>query len=256
MAEIKGILADVDGTMLQANATLPAPGVINAARCCSAPIFPVTGRSLERMNLPMRLLDLRGLGVLDSGASIIDCGSSEYVYTDWLAPDTVERVAHSIGSMCNSISPFSELQMINPRSLPEISFTRKSPAVLAIVHEHYRESVNGILNDIPGTRAVVVDHDRQRGLKSFRVTNDTVSKKHAAQDMLSRLGLTGEPLMAIGDSASDKDLFDLVSTNGIKVAMGSAPEQLKDLADYVAPAASEHGFAVALRHFRLVPQEA
>jgi hydroxymethylpyrimidine pyrophosphatase-like HAD family hydrolase len=41
---------------------------------------------------------------------------------------------------------------------------------------------------------------------------------------------------------------------GLRFAMGNAPDELKDLADWVAPSVEEHGFAVAMERYGLIGQ--
>ena len=55
-------------------------------------------------------------------------------------------------------------------------------------------------------------------------------------------------MAAAGDSYND---IPMLRVCGVGIAMGDAPQELKDIADYVAPPASEDGLAVALEEFLL-----
>lgn len=62
------------------------------------------------------------------------------------------------------------------------------------------------------------------------------------------LGLTAEQVMTIGDNYND---VSMLSYAGFSVAMGNAPEQVKDVAQWVAPTIELEGVAVAIEKFLL-----
>ena len=75
-----------------------------------------------------------------------------------------------------------------------------------------------------------------------------VSKGSALRDVIDYLGLKANQVMAIGDSFNDLPVFEVAGT---KVAMGDAPESLRQLADWVAPPVEEDGVAAAIEKFIL-----
>lgn len=62
------------------------------------------------------------------------------------------------------------------------------------------------------------------------------------------LGLTAAQVMAIGDNFND---VSMLSYAGISVAMGNAPDLVKDVAQWVAPTIELDGVAVAIEKFLL-----
>ena len=57
-----------------------------------------------------------------------------------------------------------------------------------------------------------------------------------------------ESMVAAGDSYND---IPLLQQCGLGIAMGGAPDELKAIADYVAPTVEEDGLAVAIEEFIL-----
>jgi hydroxymethylpyrimidine pyrophosphatase-like HAD family hydrolase len=55
-------------------------------------------------------------------------------------------------------------------------------------------------------------------------------------------------VIAIGDGHNDMPLLEAA---GLKVAMGNAPDEVKQLADYVAPSLADDGVAAAIDKFVL-----
>ena len=54
---------------------------------------------------------------------------------------------------------------------------------------------------------------------------------------------------AIGDSQNDIDMLQLAD---IGIAMGNAPDEVLQIADYVTDTLENHGLYNALKHFELI----
>ncbi len=80
------------------------------------------------------------------------------------------------------------------------------------------------------------------------VTAHGVDKGTGTQNLLSRLGIDPQRVLAIGDNDNDVPMLRLVGT---RIAMGNATASVKALADWTAPPLDEDGAAVALRRFVL-----
>jgi hydroxymethylpyrimidine pyrophosphatase-like HAD family hydrolase len=63
------------------------------------------------------------------------------------------------------------------------------------------------------------------------------------------LGLQPKNVMAIGDNFND---VSMLTYAGVGVAMGNAPQAVKDQADWVAPSVNLNGVAAALAKFVLI----
>lgn len=73
-----------------------------------------------------------------------------------------------------------------------------------------------------------------------------VTKGAAILDVLAHLGMDAADAIGVGDSWNDVEMFEVC---GVGIAMGNAPEALKQLADEVTTSVSDHGIANAfVRH--------
>ena len=61
-------------------------------------------------------------------------------------------------------------------------------------------------------------------------------------------GITKEETLSIGDHNND---FELLMSGGIKIAMGNATEELKDMADYITDTVDNNGFVKAMEKYIL-----
>ena len=74
------------------------------------------------------------------------------------------------------------------------------------------------------------------------------TKGSAAQVLLEHYGLSAKQAVAFGDSDVDVDMLQYC---GLGVAMGNAPRQVKEAADYVTASNDEEGIYIALNSLRL-----
>ncbi len=79
-------------------------------------------------------------------------------------------------------------------------------------------------------------------------TRRGVDKAVATAMLADMIGVELGQMAAAGDSYND---LPLLQACGLAIAMGDAPEELKAIADYIAPSAEEDGLAVAIEEYIL-----
>ncbi len=83
----------------------------------------------------------------------------------------------------------------------------------------------------------------------FEATHPEATKGAAVAHLAEKiLGLKPEQVMTIGDNFND---VTMLSYAGLAIAMGDAPDEVKALADWVAPSVESDGVALALEKFIL-----
>ena len=75
-----------------------------------------------------------------------------------------------------------------------------------------------------------------------------INKAVAARKLAGLVGVGTDQMIAAGDGYND---VPLLNASSLRIAMGDSPEELKSLADFVAPTAEEDGLAVAIEEFVL-----
>lgn len=71
-------------------------------------------------------------------------------------------------------------------------------------------------------------------------------KSNAVDFLREYYGLDKSEIIAIGDQNND---IDLLGSGGVKIAMGNATEDLKNVADYITDSVCENGFVSAMERF-------
>lgn len=72
------------------------------------------------------------------------------------------------------------------------------------------------------------------------------SKHYAAQKLFEMIGVDRDQVVAVGDSYND---YPLLSACGTKVAMGNAVDELKEIADFIAPSQDEDGVVAVIEKY-------
>lgn len=83
---------------------------------------------------------------------------------------------------------------------------------------------------------------------NFEVMNKSVSKGHAIQVLANYYDIDKQSIVCIGDSEND---LSMIKTAGLGIAMGNAPDYVKNQADYVTDTNSNNGVAKAIEKFIL-----
>jgi len=73
---------------------------------------------------------------------------------------------------------------------------------------------------------------------NLEVMNTDASKSNALKLLIDRLHIDKEDTIAIGDNYNDKEMIQLAGTG---VAMGNAPQEIKDVADEVTDTNNNDG---------------
>lgn len=104
-----------------------------------------------------------------------------------------------------------------------------------------------ILSDIP-TIKVNKTHGGREKKFSFLISHAEATKLHGIYEVGKQLSIKRHEIIGVGDSGND---FPLLMASGLKVAMGNAIEDLKAVADYIAPTVDDDGVADVIEKYIL-----
>ncbi len=86
------------------------------------------------------------------------------------------------------------------------------------------------------------------GYYGLDITSQKATKHLAVLKLSQILGIDPKQMAAVGDGYND---YPLLTACGLKIAMGTAPPELKAIADFVAPSIFENGLLFAINKFFL-----
>lgn len=272
---IKAVLIDMDGTLLgksQVAISMRNMEALQKAIKMGIHVIPCTGRVFDM--LPPQLLTQEGLRyfITCHGARVYDKETGKSLYEDTIpAAQSAElmRVLEGRGLYneiaANATIYFEEAvtEPFNPAYVPEHHIwylrdhcykTCKMPSKDFLSENICVEKMN--IYGIPAedqqeiydalTATGYIQHTRPGAGKDLEFLHMGLDKLKGVDLVLKTLGVSYEETLAIGDSSSD---LAIIQKCGLGIAMGNAPQNIKDAADDVTATNIEDGVALAFEKY-------
>lgn len=266
------VVLDLDGTLLDPDREAPIRPAVKAAIQKAlgrgVGIAFASGRTWDYARHRMQELGVEIPMVSSHGATLVGCDGS-ILWEERLADELALRLAREAPHLSEVLSfyfrqrPSDRLVIRQTRAEQPMSF-----------YHH----LLGPQTEVDGDLAAYLEADHQLlkwiafdespeavdrwaawagpGVQVHRThpllvegTAPGVDKGMGVRRMLHHLGLAPERVLAIGDQFNDVPMFEVVGTS---VAMGQAPQAVREAASWVAPSFAEDGVAAALAHFGLI----
>ena len=243
---IHAAVLDLDGTLIGRNEVISTEvGQAVSQVSEKVPVAIATGREAAHVVDFARQLGLTTPQISDGGAAILDPASGRFLWTSPLQPSLAREIITDLhGSETAFIATHPEgssksLARIDNQGIIRVSALDMDEQGADDVVARYRLT--------PELHMVKVFLP-YNGLWAVDFTNAGVDKAAAVRVLAQMLGVDAPKMVAAGDSYNDLPMLRLC---GHSIAMGDAPDELKAIADFVAPTAEEDGLAVAIREFVL-----
>jgi hydroxymethylpyrimidine pyrophosphatase-like HAD family hydrolase len=91
-------------------------------------------------------------------------------------------------------------------------------------------------------------HSWTPGMHQILFSHTAATKQYGIYEVANILNIDPSEIIGVGDGGND---FPLLMACGLKIAMGNASDDLKAIADYVAPSVEEDGLAHVIEKFIL-----
>ncbi len=267
----KLLVVDIDGTLLGKNRTVSAKDRGALARACDLGIQVSlsTGR-VAQASLPIiNQLSLDGCHIFCDGALVSNPKQDEEVYVQPISKVMVRQTVEFAHLNEINLEFYSTTHYFAERESWSTDIRRQffgiEPTIVDFTDLWQRERI------IKGTLTVSSPEERAKassfclqfkislnfsGTKSpaypevdfINVLAPGVSKGKALEALASHMGISMNEIMAIGDGAND---ISLLSSVGLAIAMGNAPDEVKAVADYITLDVDHSGVAAAINKFLL-----
>lgn len=258
--KIKLVALDLDDSLLNQQSAISkrAEEAIRLAVSQGIIVIIATGRMFKSAQLYAAQLDL-GIPIITyNGGLIKSCISGEIIYHQPI----LRQLAHKAANLCREQGIYIQSYIDDNLYVAEIDASAEYYSKLAGVEV---VPVGDKLYTLPGqptkmlamASAAEIQRLRQRFSELFaaelctcisrptflEITHPAVNKGNALAMMAARLGISRENVMAVGDSGNDLAMLQYA---GVGVAMGNAPQYIKDIADIVICTNWEDGAAKAI----------
>ena len=243
---IRALIVDLDGTLIDPSEEVSAR-VKEAVRRLTRriPVSIATGRESRQTVEYANRIGLTAPQICDGGARIVDPSNSEILWFSPLDPVNAERVVRYLHR--HGVEFIATYPAGSVRSFDQINGW---DVVRVSALDMTEETANAVAAELSGAgdMQVIKVYLPYNDLWAVDFTRVGVDKGEAATQLMSMLGTRTEDAVAAGDSYND---LPLLRVCGSRIVMGDAPDELKELADYIAPTAEEDGLAQAIEEFIL-----
>lgn len=247
--QYKALMLDLDGTTIPndlhgrpsekvKHAIAKAREKIHIGIATSRPYFHLNGLQHE--------LQLSGPSIIQSGARIIDFTTGKIYSEHQISKEDILAI-YQIANKLNLPLLVDGENEAEPATEDNIAFPRLGAVVFGIKDEKKADAFCESLADIP----TIVAHkitSWTKGTYDVSISHSEATKQHGVYEVAKILGVETHEIIGVGDGYND---FPLLMACGFKVAMGNAVEDLKAIADYVAPTVEEDGVVNVIEKFIL-----
>lgn len=269
-ANCKLLVLDVDGTLIGRGA-YPTPRVtqaIHTARQKGIAVALGTGRASEGCYHLLKHLCLDKLHIFFDGAAVVEWPSNDIIYLQALPPPACQRLielarqyelfleiyAHDFyfteqdGYLVEQQRQKLQITPLITNLMSLVGRIKIVKGQLLATTPAEKKRAELICQEMDPLCKMSWSLDPSNNIYFINAISRSVSKGDTLHTVADYLGVALDQIIAIGDSFNDLPIFEVVGTS---IAMGHAPEPLKQLATWVAPSVEEDGVAVAIEEFIL-----
>lgn len=264
----KMIVLDLDDTLLRDDHTIsPRTKVaLMTAQEQGVKVVLASGRptfGMRNVAKELRLEEYGSFILSFNGAKIINCKTSEEIFSSTLSPEIVHNLFEISKTEDVWIHTYIGDDIVteenNPYTEIEGDITGMSIVVVDDFKNAVKEPVVKVLMNKEAERLVVVEKKLQKQLEGqlsvmrskpffLEFTEAGVTKGTSLNKLIQKLGIKREEVIAMGDSYNDQAMIEFA---GLGVAMGNAPDDIKEIANYVTDTNMNDGVAKVVEKFVL-----
>jgi Cof subfamily protein (haloacid dehalogenase superfamily) len=262
------IVLDLDDTLLQDDHTISprTKQTLMDAQKLGVKVVLASGRPTSAMTEIADELELKEFGsfILSfNGAKITNCQTGEELFSSTLSPETAHRLYDLSRREDIWIHTYVGDFIVTEAGNQYTTIESEITGIKIVEVDSFKESVNEpvvkvLMVDAPDKLAQVEKtlqqelEDELSVLRSkpffLEFTEKGVTKGTSLHHLISKLGIIREEVIAIGDSYNDLAMIEFA---GLGVAMGNAPQDIKEKANYVTDTNMNDGVAKVVEEFVL-----
>lgn len=247
----KAIISDIDGTLTPiVPYSLPSKKVTNAIKEAVGKdlIFILaSGRPFSLVKYLVDHLGETGPCIVDNGAAIVDSKDGSTIWEANLPNEEANQIINVVKKFKLYRASCNTGGIDNPTQIPNTSKVRK-----VSIHDISESEADNIIakitsmySNVTGIKAASYEGQH---LVDVYFSNIKATKQYAVFELSKILDITEDEIIGVGDGYND---FPLLMACGLKVAMGNSVDDLRGIADYIAPSVDEDGLAEVIEKFYL-----
>jgi 5-amino-6-(5-phospho-D-ribitylamino)uracil phosphatase len=248
MAKYKAIISDIDGTLTllshRPKLSNKVIKTINQLKKHGVIFTLATGKPYSLVQHLIDDLRLESPIIVDNGAAIYNSATKQPIWQSVMTYEQVNTILAIVKDYKGKIWLSNGRESFNAHNDSEIGTVKfYLMGTTTREAEDFIKKVEKALKDIAVSKAESYDGE---GFTDVYVTNAEATKQHAVLKTAEILGISTKEIIGIGNDYND---FPLLMACGLKVAMGNAVDDLKAIADYIAPSVEHDGVVEVIEKF-------
>ncbi len=251
----KALMLDIDGTIIPyEHHALPSQNVIDAIQKAAQKgviVCLVTGRAYESTKHILEKLKLHdGVVVTNAGGGIFDIKTAKPLYLRPMESDHVDFCIQLLRKHKIEFWVKNGMHDGAEREAYKDGDSRNEVYMIFAIEEYDSKVVEIVLKQLSKLPNLTSYKTKGKNFQKvgINISHGQATKLHGMEFLVKYYNLKREEVIGVGDSYND---FPLLMASGLKIAMGNALEDLKAIADYVAPTVTNDGVAEVINKFLL-----
>jgi len=267
-SKYKLLVTDIDGTIANKNGEISEIDLHTLRKIHKDGIMIslCTGRAAGGCAKILDRLSMDGFHIFFDGALVTDSTLSEEIYIKPIGSELVRQICtlasyneitlelfSKAGFFIGSPNPLADihgrLMSFYPTVVDFDAICTQQTIILGclVTPAHEEMRIMSLFRELEGRlRFISTFHPSRPDIRFINITATGVTKGAALTALINYLGLNQENVIAIGDAAND---IPLLSSAGLAIAMKNAPENLKNIANYITEDVEHNGVAEAINKF-------
>lgn len=240
-------MLDLDGTLIKTYDALPSPEVTAALQKAKNKIHIglASSRAYILLKHILNYLQLTGPSIIQGGSRIIDSSSGAVIWEQLIKVKDLNKI-FEILTNCKIHFVINDDGKYYDYNTDYVPYKPLHIWVKQILPVEVGNKIVDSLSSIPSIKATTAPASTDKDRVQIVITHISATKQHAILEVAKVLKIKPSEIIGVGDGDND---FPLLMACGLKVAMGNANDDLKAIADYVAPSVDQDGVADIIEKF-------
>jgi len=244
----KALIVDVDGTLIPNKRDgMPSKKVADAISKASKRLHVgvATSRPYFMLSHIVDHLKLSGPSIILGGAQIIDTSSEKILLEQPLLKEDLSKIAKLLKTASIQFTVFD-----NGKDNVFSNTYKPNNPIQIWIHKLTPTQADTYITKLSHIPTIDVYRlpSWGKGKVDIGINHASATKQHGILEIAKILKIETSNIIGVGDGYND---FPLLMACGLKIAMGNAVDDLKSIADYIAPPVEEDGVADVIEKFIL-----
>ncbi len=246
----KALITDVDGTLVPNRAgAQPSQKVIDAIAKVEIPIGIATARSYWQVVDILDACSFSAPCIITGGAQIIDPKTRKTFLQHTISQDDIAQIAKIAAALGISLIVANREGEFayDKNKIPSHPLDMYTNPLSHTQANEFSQQISHIQTISWHKTLAWGDNDNVH----ITISHPNASKQEGILEVATILGIKTSEIIAVGEGYND---FPLLMACGLKIAMADAVDDVKAIADYIAPTVAEDGLAHVIEKFVLSGQ--